>query len=366
MNRQASTTTSAPWTPEAEQYLRDHCHTQSLDQLAAALGRTRVAIKSRCCVLGLNRSGRKRFSIEEINFLRQYYTQRGAAWCAGLLQRDVKSVYHVTFRCGIARKMDCVPTEQLESIIREKHPLGWSDSEIVDYVGLHFSRTDRHRVGQIRKRLGLPSNRTSQHFRQKVAAKTREQCAAAGVKSLGAVRRQAYDQWKRKLGWPEHLTVRAVQAMELFWRHGSLTRIQLCSLMGVSAEARTEPKSNAPSGTVLGELVAAGLIGRLQKAVKLSSDVRVHNDHHPTRPNKAQRKNRWKYIDLYFIQPGVKPNGRDTEQRTEAGGAGSAASEHSQRHTELASADASRGGELDRRDRCAGDREKASRPRKGR
>jgi hypothetical protein len=251
--------------------------------------------------------------------LRSHYRKHGAQWCAEQLGRSRLSIYQRAAKLGLCEHPKFTSDDELVAVIHELHPLGYTDAEIKQAASERYAcKVDRHRVGILRRRLGLPNNAFSSRRRSSVAERTREQLDKAGLSSLGELRKQAFDQWKRDLGWPEGLTVRAVQALELFYRHGQLTRIQLCHLMGVSSKKRTAPTSNAPGGTVLGELAQAGLIGRLRKAVAIGGDVQVHQQ--PcVNSQRRKRANQTKYIDLYFINPGVKPN-EETREHVEAGG----------------------------------------------
>lgn len=262
---------------------------------------------------------RKFWTEEESQFLRTYYRQRGARWCAGLIQREIKAVYAQANKLGLAKSMIFVSDADLCDAIKRLYPQGWSDAEIAGHVATSTGiAVDRHRVGQLRRSMGFTvSNALSEHRRSRVAARTREQVAAAGLSSLADVRTSRWNAWKRKLGWPEHLSVRAVQALELFYAHGNLTRVQLCQLLGVSSRKRTAPISNHPGGTVLAELQQAGLITRLPKAVKIDGSVQLHDN--PCQNSKhRKRANRVKYIDLYFLNLGVAPNG-EARKHTAAG-----------------------------------------------
>jgi hypothetical protein len=334
------------WTPVDEQRLRELAAEHTNADIATIMGRSIQSVKSRITLLKLRPS--RHFTPAEDAFMQSHYRQLRAKQCAEQLGRTLGSVYRRAAKLGLAEQPKFAQDDELIAVIRELHPLGYSDTEKARVASDRFGcSVDRHRVSDLRRGLGLQTNKQSERFRERVAEKTREQLQEAGLCSLADLRKQRFDQWKRDLGWPEELTVRAVQAIELFYRHGPLTRIQLCELMGVSAKKRTAPNSNAPGGTVLGELARAGLIGRLRKAVAIAGDVELHQQ--PCKNSKCRRRaNETKYIDLYFLNHGVKPSGK-TRKHVEAGGSAIATGIDNSRYPSVAGSDASRGSECDRR-----------------
>lgn len=261
----------------------------------------------------------KAWTAAEDRYLKRNYRQ-GARHCATHLGRSVCSVYQRANNLKLTKPMLFLKDERLHAAVEQWHPLGWSDTEISEALERETKiPVDRHRISKIRKSLGLPENKCSSHQRERVAAKTREQLTRSGHPSLAAVRGERWNQWKREQGWPDDLTrgltIRAVQALEMFYHHGPLTRVQLCVLMGVSPKKRVAPTSNAKGGTVLAELQAAGLITRLPKAVQVPFDLQLHMDPSPSKPRKTNRNIRSKWIDLYFLNPGVKKN---DERQTQA------------------------------------------------
>lgn len=236
----------------------------------------------------------------EDEFLRLNYRKSGAKSCGQKLNRCLKSVYQRARDIGLSETKNFATTRQIEELIKEKHPLGYCDSEIarIGAVELNVDGIDRHRVGEIRRRLKLESNKLSDRRRNQVAEKTREQLRQSGHPNLASLRGETFSKFKASLGWPDELTIRAVQALELFYRHGTLTRIQLCELMGVSSKKRTAPISNGPGGTVLAELQRAGMIQRIPKGLKTK---------------RRDRRGGIVTCDVYFLSPGVKP---DESKRT--------------------------------------------------
>ncbi len=263
---------------------------------------------------------RKFWTDEELEFLRQNYRTLSGAELSRRLDRSKSSIYQAANKLGLVETMIFVPTAAIESKIKEFHPQGFTDTEIAKILAdEHGCGVDRHRVTSIRHSLGLSHNAYSTHRRNQVRKKTREQLEKADLPTLAAVRVARFNQWKRDLGWPESLTIRAVQAIEMFYQHGPLTRVQLCALMGVSSKKRTAPTSNAKGGTVLAELAAAGLISRAAKSVQVPFNLKLHDDPCRSRERTSTRNIRTKSISLYFLNPGVEPSEHRKTGRVEAG-----------------------------------------------
>lgn len=244
-------------------------------------------------------SGRK-FTNSEDKFIRDHYRKMVVAEIARRLNRSERSVYQHAKFLGLSNARICLTDNQIEDGIRRYFPQGMSDSEIKSVLEMETGiLVNRHRIGELRRKLNLPTNRFSDRVRQRVAEKTRAQLKSASVSSLAALRYRRFQEFKSELGWPEGLTIRAVQALEMFWQHGPLTRKQLCALMGVSSRKRTAPVSNAKGGTVLAELAAEGLIARMPKRIK----------------DGMTKNGKPKMVSLYLLNPGVKPNGR--KERTQ-------------------------------------------------
>lgn len=227
---------------------------------------------------------RTRWTAEQDALLRAKYKTVPSRVLAQELGLKKGAVYARAQRLGITEQnARRVSREEIKTRVLELYPLGWSDREIADLL-----QVDRHRVGEVRIGMGLSSNALSRRQRDRVASATRKQLQATGFESLSKYRLAIWEAWKTSLGWPAGLSLRAVQALEVFYRlQIPLTRVQLCHAMGVSSAKKTAPISNKKGGTVLAELAAAGFIGRLPKAFE----------------NKA----------LYFMNPGVKPSDSRTE-----------------------------------------------------
>lgn len=294
------------WNEADETRLRELSTLHSNAEIAQIMGRSVQSVKSRVSRMRLRQ--RNVWALNHDALIKANYRDRGATWCAEQLRRTKLAVYHRASKLGLMEPKQFASDEQLLGVISELHPLGCTDSEVVAEASSKYKcAVNRHRIGILRRKLGLKENKLSNRARARTREKTVEQLRAAGLSSLAELRIEKWNQWKRDLGWPENLTVRAVQALELFWRHGQLTRVQLCELMGVSARKRTAPTSNAPGGTVLGELAQAGFICRLPKAIEVPGDMQLHQQPCKNSANR-KRQNRVKHIDLYFLNPGVKPN----------------------------------------------------------
>lgn len=306
---------------------------------------------------------RRYWTEPDLEYLRAHYKTMPVAVLAKKLKRTVRSIYNTAKLYGMATEKMVVSDESIKAALRRFHPKGWSDEEIAMKLGTDAgANVDRHRVGRMRRALELACNKGSRHQRELIRQRTKQQLAKAALPTLASVRVARFNRWKRDLGWPEHLTVRAVQSLEMFYRHGPLTRAQLCVLLGVSSKSRTAPKSRAKGGTVLAELAAAGLISRVSKAVEVPFDLKLHDDPYGSKPRTTNRVIRTKHVSMYFLNPGVEPNEhRKAAERTEAGGVGPADNGNSQGHSELAGSDAVGSGQLCKRRRHQSDRQKEGR-----
>jgi hypothetical protein len=207
----------------------------------------------------------------EITIVVKNYRTRGAAWCSRATGRTVSSVYQIAKVWNLSSKRDCLTDNQILSALKKLHPKGYTDSDIAQWLRSKYNKlVNRHRIGLLRKTLGLGSNKSSDRSRKRVARQTKRQLAAVGWASLSQARVESLNAWKRSLGWPEHLSMRSVQALEAFWQLGPgvpITRLQLCELMGVVPRKRTCPASNAAGGTVMAELQRAGFIESVRRGV---------------------------------------------------------------------------------------------------
>lgn len=246
----------------------------------------------------------KPWTSEQLAELRRWYRKIPTKELAERVGHSLSSTYQQVKNIGLSAPMRFVSDQDCCDFIATHHPEGWSDTDLANMLAeKHGFGVDRHRLTKLRKSLGLPSNARSQKFIKKVRQNTQRQIEREGLPSLSGLRARKFNQWKRSLGWPDDLSVRAVQALETIYRVGPMTRLQLCDAMGIDGTGkknRTQPKSNAKGGTVLAELQRAGLIDRLNKVICLDK----------TKTGKAAGKQ----VSVYFINPGVHPNVQTTER----------------------------------------------------
>lgn len=200
------------------------------------------------------------------------------------LSRSCSSVYQRANILGLSEVMCPHETARIKSRIRTWHARGWSDSEIAAKVG-----RDRRSVGEMRVRLGLEANGNNERRRRKVSERTKQQCEKAGVANLAEVRSESFKGVARRLGWPDHLSLRAVQILETLYQLGPMTRRQLAPAVGMRwrGSRKTFGNNRVPGGSYLAELQRAGLVIRLEKAI--------------THPGKGNHE------DLYMVALEVEP-----------------------------------------------------------
>jgi hypothetical protein len=244
---------------------------------------------------------RRRWTQEELSFVAEHYQARGCEYCAKQLGKSTSAVYNQAFARDFGKRQQFIPTKDVIAAIKKLHPKGYTDAAIAAWLrNRHSTPVERHRINRLRESLGLKSNKNSDLRRKQVAAKTREQLKQSGCSSLAEYRVRIWNQWKRELGWPEDLTVRAVQALEVFYSLGHgipITRLDLCKAMGIESKSRTDPKSNAKGGTVLAELIRAGFIGSVHRGVPGAIS------------GKRGAKGTQVAVDFYYLKHGVEPSG---------------------------------------------------------
>jgi len=154
------------------------------------------------------------------------------------------------------------------AFFKEKHAAGWTDSEIARVWG----GVDRHGVGALRQRLGLPANMFSAWRRRQVAEKTREQLKKAGLTKLAHLRLKAWRERAEAQGWPADLKPRQVEIMNLLWERGPMTRDEIGKALGMKKKRRSNGgrpwysmcsnlrASETTGSTWLSDLIAKGLV----------------------------------------------------------------------------------------------------------
>lgn len=202
----------------------------------------------------------------EIAFLQQRHGEMPLLKIAELLGRSPSSTYQLAARLGLVthRRRTPAERERLEAQIRRWHARERSDAEIAAKIG-----AAREWVSEVRRRMGLPAHGQSARFRRRVAANTRRQCRAAGVRSLAEIRLASFRRRAREAGWPEDLRPRAVQILEVLYQRGPMTRRQIAEAIGMPWKgSRKSLASNDPQGSYLAHLQARGLVVRLGRVVK--------------------------------------------------------------------------------------------------
>lgn len=102
---------------------------------------------------------------EEIELLKRDYPARGGPALAAELGLPTKKVANMAWRLGLAKERH--DRTALDKFIREKHKLGWCDTEIAAaWREAHPDQAiDRTTLGDRRRKLGLPHNAYSAHRR---------------------------------------------------------------------------------------------------------------------------------------------------------------------------------------------------------
>lgn len=242
---------------------------------------------------------RKTWTKTELDYLRRWYRKRPTSEIATHLGVTVGKVYATVQRLRIGEPKPGIG-RRVGPQIRKYHAQGWSDSEIAAKVGCC-----REYVGELRRKLGLPSNAYNEHYRARVRAKTQEQCRKAGVPNLGALRARIHREQAAAAGWPEDLRLRHVQILDLLYDHGPKTRREIAEAIGMPWKgSRQSLTSNDPEGSYLGHLMARGFVVCL--------------------PRKVRQGGQGKNVSLYMIPPYVrrdekKRKGSQCKERTAAG-----------------------------------------------
>jgi len=225
----------------------------------------------------------KLWTKKEIAYLRKNYGRRTPQQIAERLGRTRPAVLKKAVNLGVARRYKPLPADWPDKL-REFHALGYTDAEIGRKLD-----TDRHFVTEQRAAMGLACNALSEWRRRQVGAKTREQCEAAGVKSLAEVRVQAFRAFARRRGWPEDLRPRAVQILDVLYEQGPMTRRKIAEEIGMPWKgSRKSLLSNDPEGSYLAHLIARGFVVVVKRA------------------NRVTGQGRGKSTDVYSIPPTIK------------------------------------------------------------
>lgn len=272
------------WTKEDTRFLRANARSMHPREIAEALSYYRTTIYRQARRLKIQLPPlRKSLQPHETQLIIDTYGHVPAWELAEYLEMSLSSLHQAAVRLGVARKL-CPRGKPLDAYVRERHAEGWSDRETAaGWTELHpgCHPMERHTVGVVRQRLGLPENTLSQHRRQRVAARTRAQCEAAGVANLAALRAKVFAERAEKAGWPRGLRPRAVQMLNALWDIGPMTRHELAAAIGMPWKgSRKSLVSNDPEGTYLARLMAMGLVitfGRVAKGRGKGKSVQVYS-----------------------------------------------------------------------------------------
>jgi len=256
------------------------------DEIGELLERTDKSVKSRWKLLGLARD--RRFTPEQIAQAKAMHGQATAAEIAASIGRSTSGVHQLFRRLGLpllTRRMD---RPAVEAWIKARHAEQWSDGEIAaGWTREHpDDPLDRRYCSELRTALGLASwGMTTQRLRRRVAAKTREQLAKAGLPSLAAVRVKAFE---------DYAAARLVQILNLLYERGPHSREQIAKSLHLTwSDSPRHPASrrglsgNGPGGSYIAELMRLGLVVRLGRNVR-------------TGPGRGQR------VNLYAVAPHVQ------------------------------------------------------------
>lgn len=212
----------------------------------------------------------RKYTAKQVALVKRHYRRRPTSELAAEIRCTEQQLRALADRIGASSKRTGHPG--LIALIRKKHALGWSDAEIAAaYNRRHRNRkVAREWVGEIRRdKLKLPSNANSDHFRRRVAKKTRQQLRRAGLKSMAELRVQAFRNFAERCGWPSDLRPRSVQILNVLYERGPQTRRQIAEAIGMPWKgSRHSLSSNDPEGSYLAHLQKRGLVVRLGRIVR--------------------------------------------------------------------------------------------------
>lgn len=207
---------------------------------------------------------RKVFTPKEDKVIVSNWGKMVAAKIAKKLGRNVQSVYNRVHRLGIGEKHDKKAIAKRKVKIAALHAKGYSGQEIADRVKLTRRTVQGHLA-----RMGLEANGRNERYRKRVAKRTKQQCRDAGVKNLAEVKAMEVRKLAYALGWPDHLSLRGIQIVELLYVQGPMTRKQIAAAIGMRWKSSRKALSNSrvPGGSYMAELLQAGLLVRLENAI---------------------------------------------------------------------------------------------------
>lgn len=252
--------TIKPWTPREIDFLRRHVGSMPHTEIARALGRSRSAVQTKA--KRVSATTREHWSDADIATLARLYPTSTAAEIARRLGRTTKAIHEAAKSRGLTKQSRSVTGDAFRAEVRRLNAEGYPDGEIAAVLGC-----ERHTVSKHRRALGLPSMARGERYRRRVAERTRAQCEAAGVDSLGAIRALAFRDFAAGRGWPSDLPPRAVMILDAL-STGPMTRRQIADAIGMPWKgSRLSLKSNGPGGSYLAGLMRRGLVVPLGRLV---------------------------------------------------------------------------------------------------
>ena len=160
-----------------------------------------------------------------------------------------------------------------------------------------------------RAKLSLCSNQFSDHYRRKVARKTREQLGRAGLRTLADLRTKVLAERVRAMGWPPNVCFREAQILSLIWERGPMTRREICLALGMplhegerGVASRLMMHANEPGGTYTATLMRKGLLISLGRKVR-----------HPD-CGKGNRAGQARNVCLYSLPLNIKRRRTDSHE----------------------------------------------------
>lgn len=209
---------------------------------------------------------RRFWTPDEDEYLRRCYGKCPVARIAFVRGRTEKAVYQRATTLGLVQSRQYLTRDrELLAFVAARHSEGWVDSEIAaEWTRIHPDRQVHRRiVVDLRRKLGLESNRNSERYRDHVRQRTRQQLAAAGLASVAELRSEAYRRFVRERGWPDYLRPRHAQLLDVLYDHGPQTRAQLVAAMGLKDRGQRNWLScRYGRGSYIADLMAAGLVVR--------------------------------------------------------------------------------------------------------
>ncbi len=134
---------SRPWTPHESQYLRDNYQTMTLEQIANSLGRTRPSVACRAAKLGLKKDLRcpsgEKWTPEQDQYIRDHWQKFSDEEIAAAVGHPVPSTRARRLKLGLKHRAGCKGpdwTQEELDYIREV----WGD-KTVPQIAKHLGRS---------------------------------------------------------------------------------------------------------------------------------------------------------------------------------------------------------------------------------